>query len=172
MRLCPHPVGRTIGVSHRVGALVVPRRLRPLYCPWPRFFARFPGEFSAACTSPCCALRGISGGATMPYRSPGRFRFPHPTRPGFFLCTLDYEPAKPVHKKHNTHQSTNGPLPCTMEAITRSGTDIPSSRPTGPFSPNVGEDEFCELRRDGVLRSSSFRKVGGESPGLESLPSL
>src|SRR5215218_2146943 len=104
MRLCPHPVGRTIGVSHRVGALVVPRRLRPLYCPWPRFFARFPGEFSAACTSPCCALRGISGGATMPYRSPGRFRFPHPIRPGFFLCTLDYEPAKPVHKKHNTRR--------------------------------------------------------------------
>jgi len=146
MRLCPHPVGRTIGVSHRVGALVVPRRLRPLYCPWPRFFARFPGEFSAACTSPCCALRGISGGATMPYRSPGRFRFPHPTRPGFFLCTLDYEPAKPVHKKHNTHQSTNGPLPCTMEAITRSGTDIPSSRPTGPF--------FTQRRGREILRTS------------------
>ena len=113
MRLCPHPVGRTIGVSHRVGALVVPRRLRPLYCPWPRFFARFPGEFSAACTSPCCALRGISGGATVPYRSPGRFRFPHPTRPGFFLCTLDYEPAKPVHKKHNArryrHPLAGGP---------------------------------------------------------------
>jgi hypothetical protein len=29
MRLCPHPVGRSIGVSHRVGALMVPRRLRP-----------------------------------------------------------------------------------------------------------------------------------------------
>jgi hypothetical protein len=25
-------------------------------------------------------------------------------RPGFFLCTLDYEPAKPVHKKHNTRR--------------------------------------------------------------------
>src|SRR5215204_766633 len=82
----------------------------------------------------------------MPYRSPGRFLFPILLRPGFFLCTLDYEPAKPVHKKHNTHQSTNGPLPCTIEAITRSGTDIPSSRPTGSFSPNVGEEEFSEVR--------------------------
>src|SRR5215212_4560128 len=41
-----------------------------------------------------------------------------------------------------------------MEAITRSGTDIPSSRPTGPFSPNVGEEEFCELRLLGILGSS------------------
>jgi hypothetical protein len=34
-------------------------------------------------------------------------------RPGFFLCTLDYEPAKPVHKKHNTrryeHPLAGGP---------------------------------------------------------------
>jgi hypothetical protein len=25
-------------------------------------------------------------------------------RPGFFLCTLDYEPANSVHKKHNTRR--------------------------------------------------------------------
>jgi hypothetical protein len=49
-------------------------------------------------------------------------------------------------RKHNTHQSTSGPLPCTIEAITRSGKDIPSSRPTGPFSPNVGEVEFSDVR--------------------------
>jgi hypothetical protein len=138
MRLCPHPVGRTIGVSHRVGALVVPRRLRPLYCPWPRFFARFPGEFSAACTSPCCALRGISGGATMPYRSPGRFRFPHPTRPGFFLCTLGYEPAKPVHKKHNTRRCEH-----------------PSSGVPGSIGVGLCRlSRRRELRLNGVLRSS------------------
>jgi hypothetical protein len=138
MRLCPHPVGRTIGVSHRVGALVVPRRLRPLYCPWPSFFARFPGEFSAACTSPCCALRGISGGATMPYRSPGRFRFPHPTRPGFFLCTLDYEPAKPVHKKHNTRRCEH-PSPAVLALSGR------------------GYALFTRVRGMGVLGTSPLR---------------
>ena len=35
-----------------------------------------------------CALRGISGGATMTYRSPGRFWFPILPRPGLFLCTF------------------------------------------------------------------------------------
>jgi hypothetical protein len=40
--------------------------LRPLYCPWPRCFRciRFLA-FGAAFTLPCCALRRISGGATM-----------------------------------------------------------------------------------------------------------
>src|SRR5829696_6277829 len=57
----------------------------------------------------------------------------------------EHEPANPYIRKHNTHQSTSGPLPCTIEAITRSGTDIPSSRPTGPFSPNVVEKEFFLL---------------------------
>src|SRR5215208_6159946 len=51
-----------------------------------------------------------------------------------------------VHKKHNTHQSTSGPLRCTIEAIIRSGTGThPPARPTGPFSPNVGEEEFSEI---------------------------
>jgi hypothetical protein len=40
--------------------------LRPLYCPWRRFFVRFPGEFSAACTLPGCALRGAPSGANIP----------------------------------------------------------------------------------------------------------
>src|SRR5215208_6342666 len=65
-----------------------------------------------------------------------------------------------VHKKHNTHQSTSGPLPCTIEAIIRSGTGThPPARPTRPFSPNVGEEEFCELRLLGILGSwtSTFR---------------
>src|SRR5829696_7073766 len=57
----------------------------------------------------------------------------------------EHEPANPYIRKHNAHQSTSGPLPCTIEAITRSGTDIPSSRPTGPFSPNVVEKEFSEV---------------------------
>jgi hypothetical protein len=39
--------------------------LRPLYCPWPCCFRSFPGEFSAACTVPGCALRGVAGGETM-----------------------------------------------------------------------------------------------------------
>src|SRR5829696_5771945 len=37
MRLCPHPVGRTTGFSHRVGASMA-NGLRPLYCPWSRCF--------------------------------------------------------------------------------------------------------------------------------------
>jgi hypothetical protein len=47
--------------------------LRPLYCPWPRCFVYHTIPFGAACTLPDCALRGTSGGATMTYRSPGRF---------------------------------------------------------------------------------------------------
>ena len=57
-----------------------------------------------------------------------------------------------VHKKHNTHQSTSGPLPCTIEAITRSGTDTTSFRPTGPFSPNVGEGDFSEVQLNDAER--------------------
>jgi hypothetical protein len=56
-------------------------------------------------------------------------------RPGFFLCTLDYAPAKPVHKKHNTrryeHPLAGGPG--------RSGRGC------------------AELRIDGVLRSSCVK---------------
>src|SRR5215212_8864019 len=55
-----------------------------------------------------------------------------------------------------------------MEAITRSGTDIPSSRPTGPFSPNVGEEEFCELRLLGILRSSLSAYRASTGPGYPS----
>ena len=49
----------------RAGA-PTPRRqgtgLRPLYCPWPRWF---PIALCAAFTLPGCALREISGDATM-----------------------------------------------------------------------------------------------------------
>src|SRR5215212_4285309 len=55
-----------------------------------------------------------------------------------------------------------------MEAITRSGTDIPSSRPTGPFSPNVGEEEFCELRLLGILGSSLSAYRASTGPGYPS----
>src|SRR5215212_3377763 len=36
-----------------------------LYCPWPRCFVYHTIAFGAAFTLHCCALRGISGGATM-----------------------------------------------------------------------------------------------------------
>src|SRR5215207_117147 len=61
----------------------------------------------------------------------------------------DHEPANLYIRKRNTHQSTSGPLPCTIEAITRSGTDTPSSRPTGPF--------FTQRRGTGFLGSSQVR---------------
>src|SRR5215213_10211047 len=64
---------------------------------------------------------------------------PAPMPQGVSYVRYEHEPANPYIRKHNAHQSTSGPLPCTIEAITRSGTDIPSSRPTGPFSPNVVE---------------------------------
>jgi hypothetical protein len=35
------------------------------YCPWTRCFVYHTIAFGAACTLPCCGLRGISGGATM-----------------------------------------------------------------------------------------------------------
>jgi hypothetical protein len=79
----------------------------------------------------------------------------------------DHEPANLYIRKHNIHQSTTGPLPCTIEAITRSGTDTPSSRPTGPFSPNVGVQVFSEVRRYGVLRSRASR---GPALGASGIP--
>src|SRR5215208_6874887 len=145
MRLCPHPVGRTTGFSHRVGASMA-TGLRPLYCPWPRCFVYHTIAWRGLHFALLCVARDLGWCDHEIIEALVGFCSPILLRPGFFLCTLDYEPAKPVHKKHNTHQSTNGPLPCTIEAITRSGTDIPSSRPTGPFSPNVGEDEFSEVR--------------------------
>src|SRR5215213_11837738 len=89
---------------------------------------------------------------------PPALRFaPAPCCRGFLMYRLA---GSGVHKKHNTHQSTSGPLPCTIEAIIRSGTGThPPARPTRPFSPNVGEEEFCELRLLGILGSwtSTFR---------------
>src|SRR5215217_645182 len=66
------PRARRTDFSHRVGASMA-NGLRPLYCPWPRCFVYHTIPFGAALALPCCALRGISGGATMTYRSPGRF---------------------------------------------------------------------------------------------------
>src|SRR5215217_2663249 len=82
------PRARRTDFSHRVGASMA-NGLRPLYCPWPRCFVYHTIPFGAALALPCCALRGISGGATMTYRSPGRFLV-SPSSPGqgSFLCTL------------------------------------------------------------------------------------
>ena len=62
--------------------------LRPLYCSWPRCFVFLPIAFGAAFTLPCCALRGISGGATKTIEALVDFGSPILPRPGFFLCTL------------------------------------------------------------------------------------
>src|SRR5215213_11845429 len=94
------------------------------------------------------------------------FALPRSYAAGCFLCTSGPQARYLVHKKHNIHQSTSGPLPCTIEAITRSGTDTPSSRPTGPFSPNVGEEEFCELRGSKVDFEVAVRGIGVGQSGL------
>src|SRR5215218_10765705 len=86
---------------------------------------------------------------------------------GVSYVRYEREPANLYIRKHNTHQSTSGALPCTIEAITRSGTDTPSSRPTGPF--------FTQRRGTGFLGSSQVRssanfaltefpEVGRENP--------
>src|SRR5829696_4977846 len=160
MRLCPHPVGRTTGFSHRVGASMA-NGLRPLYCPWPRCFVYHTIAWRGLHFALLCVARDLGWCDHEIIEALVGFCSPILLRPGFFLCTLDYEPAKSVHKKHNTHQSTNGPLPCTIEAITRSGTDIPSSRPTGPFSPNVGEEEFSEVHGSKLSLSAPPRHVDG-----------
>ena len=69
--------------------------LRPLYCPWPRCFLYHTIPFGAALALHCCALRGTSGGATMTYRSPGRFRFFHPPPARVLLM---YTRATSLHK--------------------------------------------------------------------------
>ena len=58
------------------------------YCPWPRCFVYHTIAFGAAFTLPCCALRGISCGATMTIEALVGFGFPILPRPGSFLCTL------------------------------------------------------------------------------------
>jgi hypothetical protein len=158
----------------RAGESSVAQQPRPAarrYCPWPRFL-----DPSLARPSLCVlsALRGISDDETMTtpgaagttprpgvlqsypcsahrFLSWGRrshatglrsFALPRSQAAGCFLCTG----WRGVHKKTNTHQSTSEPLPCTIEAITRSGTDILSSRPTGPF--------FTQRRGRRILGSS------------------
>ena len=77
---------------------------------------------------------------------------------GCFLCT-GFQ-ARGVHKKHNTHQSTSGPLPCTIEAITRSGTDTPSSRPTGPFHPTSGKINSRKFAVASGVAETTLRGLG------------
>src|SRR5215208_300786 len=107
----------------------------------PRFAYSVPkigkGPFSPLRSVP----RLLSGRAAPTSHQASGLRFAPVLCRRVFLCTGQCV----VHKKHNAHQSTSGPLPCTIEAITRSGTDTPSSRPTGPFSPNVGEVKFSEV---------------------------
>src|SRR5215217_2823613 len=76
--------------------------------------------------------------------------------PGPMLQGVSYVQISGIGAYIRTQMPIRAPagLPCTIEAIIRSGTDTPSSRPTGPFSPNVGEEKFCELRLLGILRSS------------------
>ena len=75
----------------------------------------------------------------------GSFHSPGPMPQGVSYVHNKHGPANLYIRKHNTHQSTSGPVPCTIEAITQSGTDALSSRPTGPF--------FTQRRGTGFLRS-------------------
>jgi|SRR5215211_1880503 len=74
---------------------------------------------------------------------PPALRFaPAPCCRGFLMYRLA---GSGVHKKHNTHQSTSGPLPCTIEAIIRSGTGThPPARPDlfHPTSGNWNSPKF------------------------------
>src|SRR5215204_6443210 len=103
MRLCPHPVGRTTGFSHRVGASMA-NGLRPLYCPWPRCFVYHTIAWRGLHFALLCVARDLGWCDHEIIEALVGFCSPILLRPGFFLCTLDYEPAKPVHKKHNTRR--------------------------------------------------------------------
>jgi hypothetical protein len=76
------------------------------------------------------------------------FGFPILPRPGFFLCTLDYEPAKPVHKKHNTHQNmtTSLVLPNALFTELRCMHLLPEKVPR-PAIDHVGCDNRASYRR-------------------------
>ena len=94
------------------------------------------------------ALRGISGDATMTIEALVGFGFPILPRPGFFLCTLDYEPAKPVHKKHNTHQNmtTSLVLPNALFTELRCMHLLPEKVPR-PAIDHVGCDNRASYSR-------------------------
>jgi hypothetical protein len=94
------------------------------------------------------ALRGISGDATMTIEALVGFGFPILPRPGSFLCTLDYEPAKPVHKKHNTHQNmtTSLVLPNALFTELRCMHLLPEKVPR-PAIDHVGCDNRASYRR-------------------------
>jgi hypothetical protein len=99
--------------------------------------------FGAASALPCCALRGISGGATMAIEALVGFGSPLVLRPGFFLCTLDYEPAS-LYIRNIIPDDMGIPLP--EHLVDRGG--------AMRYSPNVMEEEFCELRLQRFLRTS------------------
>jgi hypothetical protein len=100
--------------------------------------------YEHATYSPCSAHRLLSWGRSSLAQRSGPSLRPGPRPQGVSYVRYEHEHANLYIRKHNAHQSTSGPLPCTIEAITRSGTDTPSSRPTGPF--------FTQRRGTGFLR--------------------
>jgi hypothetical protein len=181
MRLCPHPVGRTIGVSHRVGAFSLLGS--GLYTAAGR---AFPTSWSAAFAFPDCALRGASGGETM-------------TTPGGAgtLCmrTDNYLRARHIGFYHGVGAPTSSPsfLPI-VHGVVYSQILCPSPMPQGVSYVHVSRlgsyirkqmpirapaglsrvqskplpgrarishpparpDLFTQRRRRGILRTSSF----------------
>src|SRR5215204_7629718 len=112
VRSCPSPVGastprhqaqlqlprvRHTGFFHRVGASMA-NGLRPLYCPWPRCFVYHTIAWRGLHFALLCVARDLGWCDHEIIEALVGSASPILLRPGFFLCTLDYEPAKPVHK--------------------------------------------------------------------------
>ena len=77
MRLCPHPVGRTTGFSHRVGASMA-NGLRPLYCPWSRCFVYHTIAWRGLHFALLCVARDLGWCDHEIIEALVGFWFPHP----------------------------------------------------------------------------------------------
>jgi hypothetical protein len=91
-------------------------------------------------------------------------------RPGF-LCTLDYEPAKPVHKKHNARrfEHPSSGVPGSI-GVGRSGLSLLT---WNGHSPKFALKEFSEVGQEFIGNSSPLASVavsadlgGADHPAL------